>query len=361
MNRKIGFGFIILGILIIISSFILFSKGSNDDNYLLNTSNVVGDSIDIEKYDNYSYGESFVNSYLKSHNIDKKTVVYYPVFKNSIDSDTSSEFNNNYSYDDISISAYVVDNSDVDSFIEKTINDFSDDEILKFNYSKGSFNVNDLDIMYLKVSYIFEDKFVDDFYFFVKTSGNEFAVINYFSNDKKLSDELMSRIAKEIRIEDNKATYLITSLNDGKLNGTLIGTLEKKEKPVEFKISVDASKYIEIEDRENTKNHTTFKKKDDNTIITYDLIVQYSEDIVKDLTDLMISNYKDSKELKINNLVNEKVKIDDKEFSKISFNYKDGKNDKYTNIYVEEIDENVVCIISITGSNDDSIVKDFLN
>lgn len=364
MKKKLGLGFIGIGILIIAISLVISMTSGNGllrNNNLIDTSKVTGEKLDSDKYEDYSYEESFESSYLKSHDTNKKTIISYPVMKNVENKDVSSEFTNSYYYSDISISSYVVNNTDIESFIEKTLSDFSTDENIKYNYNKGNFNVNELEIPYLKVSYIVDEKYVDEFYFLIKISDDEFAVINYFSNDKKLTDEFISRVAKEIKKEDNKASYLITTAKDGFLYGTLTSMVEGKSEPVKFNFTVRGDIYEEVVDGKNTKNHTTFKKKDDKTTITYELAVNYSSNIVKDLTELIMSNYSDIKNPEIHGLDNKTVTVKGKIFSKISFNYKEGENIKYSNIYIEKIYDNVVCIISITGSNDETIVNDFLN
>lgn len=362
MNKKIGFVFIVFGIILSVLSMIFF-HGITDDgsNNLFNTSKVHGDELNADKYKDYNYSKSFDISYLKSHNTDSKNVVYFPIMNNEIYKNTSSEFTSYYNYEDISISAYIVEKNDINSYIDFIISDYDADQTLKFNYNKGVFNINNQDVSYLKLSYISDEKYVDNFYFFVKTCENEFAVINYFSDNKKLTDEFMTKIAKEIRKEDNKGNYLITTLKDGYLCGTLVGFLEDKNINPRLNISVDSTKYEEIIDGNNTTNHLTLKRKDDSAIITYEFLVQETDDILMELTDLIMSKYEDTDGLKANDLSNKIDKIGDREFSIVSFNYDESNNTKYSKVYIEKLDENIVCIVTITSSKDETIINELYN
>ncbi len=72
-----------------------------------------------------------------------------------------------------------------------------------------------------------------------------------------------------------------------------------------------------------------------------------------------MSNYSNDKE--IHGLDNETVTVKGRIFSKISFNYEEGESIKFSNIYIEKLDDNVACVISILGSGEEDLLNDFLN
>lgn len=266
--------FIGISILLIIFIVILFKFIKSNSGF--DVVEKKGDSIDLTEKEDYD-PDIFVKDYVKGHSLENKEVIYYDIPKELVNTVQESEFNKHY-FDksknvNYSINANVFHNIDPDVLIDKYIEILNNNEYIKSSYS--ILQSKEKNVKILKFEYINNVKQEpnllytgQELYFVLETPSNDTFCLEYKLTDQKMSDELLGDIANGIDVKNNKANYFMLSQN----NGILIGNLRSIDRYncdlYNFNLKIDSSKYIEVENSNNSYNITTLRNKSSNEAIT---------------------------------------------------------------------------------------------
>lgn len=362
--KKIGALLVIIGILCFCFVCVIIN-GNLDKNYFVDTTKVEGQKIENSQYKTFEYDNNFNYDYVKSHSLENKMKIIFPLFDNMDKDDISgTEFYKSFIKNDINVTAMVIQNSDfsLNQYIDDVIKSYDDDAYEKYNYSasKNSILISGIKSSYLKINYVIKENAVEDeaslyneeFYIFIQTDYKEFVEIKYSITGKKLTDELLTKIINNITVERNAANFLVSEVVNNQLVGTLYNIkTENTNENYSLTFKVSNSKYEEIENENNTTNYTTFKSKSDNFIVVVELTNYFNQDIKEFIEDEKIYSYLNTESYDVQDYLNSIIFINNKEFQNFSFNYKENNQIKYFNMYVNLIDNNVIYIITIKSSD----------
>lgn len=362
--KKIGALLVIIGILCFCVVCVIIN-GNLDKNYFVDTTKVEGQKIENSQYKTFEYDNNFNYDYVKSHSLENKMKIIFPLFDNMDKDDISgTEFYKSFIKNDINVTAMVIQNSDfsLNQYIDDVIKSYDDDAYEKYNYSasKNSILISGIKSSYLKINYVIKENAVEDeaslyneeFYIFIQTDYKEFVEIKYSITGKKLTDELLTKIINNITVERNAANFLVSEVVNNQLVGTLYNIkTENTNENYSLTFKVSNSKYEEIENENNTTNYTTFKSKSDNFIVAVELTNYFNQDIKEFIEDEKIYSYLNTESYDVQDYLNSIIFINNKEFQNFSFNYKENNQIKYFNMYVNLIDNNVIYIITIKSSD----------
>ena len=259
MNKKVGIIFVVLGIVLLLSSFpfLNMNESSNDE----------------DEFDTLEYKVKY--DHIKSHNIEDKTVVTFPVYDAlSADSNNISEFNTSYSSKNLFVSAevnttnYNLEDYEYSKFDEYQISHEEQNRRIKeydieCNYLCKNYKVYDAD----KLLYS------DEVRIYIQLSSTDIAELIYKRNGRELPKEIIESTINDIKIS-NDATYTIG-------NNLVIKFNLNNNKTITIKL--DNTKYEEIESGYNEKYKTTIKDKESNSIIISTYIRSTDETIANEL------------------------------------------------------------------------------
>jgi len=258
MNKKYGFIFLGLGILLLVLFAIynytdVFNKSNNSNSNIL----------EIESgYD-----------YIKTKNINNRSRIIFPVPEGMAKDDFSDEYSRFYTSDKSIFNALIID-SDV------LLEDFENDEHIKYlkemqdlGYKVSNSEIECKYICKRYKIYKNDELYLDELRVYIKSSSTDIAILFYQEKNEEISSETINKIVDNIRI-DNYATYKIGNIEKDKLN--LKFTLENGKN---VSIVLDSDKYEEIEDEINVTNRTTIKDKTNDSEIV--LTIKYH---VSDIT-----------------------------------------------------------------------------
>ena len=175
-----------------------------------------------------------------------------------------------------------------------------------------------------------------EIYFVLEIDGGDTFSLEYKLIDQKMSDRLLNEIANGIEVDNNKGNYLVLTKNNSVLTGSLKSIDRYYYELYNFNIKIDADKYVEVEDSNNSYNQTTLKNKENNEIVT--IKTSYNN----------LSTIKKS----ISNVIETKVTINNKEFTKLY------NNEKTHYIYITDNKNTYEVILNTNGK---SKIEDFTN
>jgi len=281
-----------------------------------------------------------IYSYIKSHDINKKTKISFLINKDAIISDIindeyGKEFN---SENGLTILARSVnDTNSIDLFANKELNRY------KNTYSNDEYVINSSDISCNNVckhyQFLKDNKiYMDIIEIYIKASDEDISVITYQMNNKELSQELINDIINSIKITYD-AIYKIGVIENNKL----IIKLKKMNDEI-IKLILDNNVFEEVESKSNTSAKTIVKNKNNGSLTYITLHFKRLDLNIKDDID-MYHNMTDP-----GSNVTE-IMVDDKKV----YQYDLGNHNSYAYI----INDDYALLIS-PDSNSTSI-SDFLN
>lgn len=335
---------IILGVIVLLIVFlvVLLNMKKNDDN--LDVLEEKGDKIDLTDTEEFT-PEILIRDYIKGHNIEQKNTVYYDVPKELAYNIQDSEFSKQYidatKNVNYSIIANVFYNITTDELIDRY------QEILnENNYIKSSYTLlknRDNNVKILKFDYVNSVKDEPDLlytgqeiYFILETEGNDLFCLEYNLLNQKMSDRLLIEIANGIEVQKGKGKYLILTKDNNVLKGTMRSIDRHNNTLYKFNLTIDANKYVEVEEFNNSYNETTLKNRENNEIVTIKTSYNSLGAIKK-----TISNVKETK-----------VTINGKVFTKLY-------NNEIT--YYVYVTENKNTFEVVLKTNGKSKIEDFTN
>lgn len=326
MNKKFGYIFLGLGIILLIVYFITSSTTSSDSNKIPNKDSTTNKII----YD-----------YVKSHDINKKEKISFPIYNNlTLDDNKSDDFYKLYASDSgYSVSASIIA---VDGTIEEYIDNFFDwtkNLYEELGYTVTRENVNcQYRCERIKVVGKDNNMFLDELKLFMDISSSERLMINLRGEKKELTKDMIDLLNNDIKIT-NDATYTIGKVSDNQLIIDLKMNDNKK-----FNIKLDSNIYSEIENKDNSIRVTTVKNINNNS--TINLIIRHKFSYLS--FDYDIANTYSNKEF---NVKPNEVNINDIIFNKYNF--------ENSVIYAYFIDDDTAFIVK---SEDKTIeINDFID
>ena len=251
MNKKYGFIFLGLGLLLIIlfalynyTDLFIKSDPKKDDN----PKEII---TDVVEYD-----------YIKSYDITKKIKLTFGVIKDLVVSEKfNMEFYRYYSNadDTISFSATMIKkNTKVETYANEQIKIYQEQEE-KNGYTVTNQNI---DCKYLckKIKLVNDIETIYETRIYIQVSDNDIAEIKYQVKNQDISIDTINKIIDNIKMT-NDATYKISNV-DG---NNLIVPLKSDDENVT--VTLNSEIYEEIEDGLNNVNRTTIKNKNNNSVV----------------------------------------------------------------------------------------------
>lgn len=376
-KKNIGIAFLVIGIILLVLVPIVFlihnnetgnsnETGNNENKTIkVDTTKIKGDEIANSNYEVYTYEKEFISEYVKSHNINTKNKISFPIFSDMTAYDIDfTEFSKGFVINDINISATIIEtDKSLEEYINEIVSGYSTDGG-QLNYSSSSvIEINNTKIVYAKLECLFVDEetnqkyYNEYFYILVSSAEDEMAVIKYDIIDKRFSDEFLTKIINQIKVEKSSAKYLISSNTDNKLIGTL--TQSKLDGTMtEYKVTynISSEKYKEVENGKNTINYTTFTSTENKNLdITLELRTSAEEDIKEMMETYINENYKIT-DYKVSDIV-----FKNEDYTRISFSYTLENEKRYKQLYINQIDDNAAFIITIDSNDNIDLIADFVN
>ena len=335
---------ILLGVIVLLIIFLIVLFNSRNKDNALDVLEEKGDQIDLTEKEDFA-PEKFLRDYIKCHNVEQKNIVYYDIPEKLSYAVQDSEFNKQYFEKgknvNYSIVANVFYNISADDLIDKYQEITSENEYIKSSYSILKSKENNVKI--LKFDYVNNVKNEpellytgQEIYFVLEIDGGDTFSLEYKLIDQKMSDRLLNEIANGIEVDNNKGNYLVLTKNNSVLTGSLKSIDRYYYELYNFNIKIDADKYVEVEDSNNSYNQTTLKNKENNEIVT--IKTSYNN----------LSTIKKS----ISNVIETKVTINNKEFTKLY------NNEKTHYIYITDNKNTYEVILNTNGK---SKIEDFTN
>lgn len=362
MNKNTGIILILLGIILVIGSFVFFKNENAESLGKIDTSEIVGDKINNEIYNEYSYDKAFLSDYIKGTDIDKKSKVSFPILEEMDYNDVYTEFSKSLSKDEFNITAMVLKESNsLNDYTNKLIDIYKYQDSDKLNYASGAIKVNDFDGKYIKFEYTFNDNekdtiiYNESFYIIFPLSNDEIVLLMYSVVNNRLSDDFLSKTIDNIKIEEGKAIYLNSKEEDNKLVGSLIQKKIDENEYYKVNYKIDSAKYREIEKEKNTINYTTFTSKTSDLLITIETRTTMEDNIV----ELLKEEYKSVDNSKGYNAEN--VIFGNKEYTRISLEYSDEGETKYQYVYIYKIEKRIAYVITMTSNSNEDVIDDFVD
>lgn len=321
MEKKHGFIFLTLGLILLVYGLLKYNdlfvtKPGNEDHVIT----------------------GFNYDYVKSRDTNKKTKISYLVSEKLPIVDESDEYYKYYNNTDgLSLVASV-------ERFDGTIKTYSNNQFNAFkkNYEKDGQTVSTsvIDCKYLcyrdKVKNKDGKLLIDEIRLYIQITPSELFELNYRSDNKELSKELIENVVKTIKTT-NDATYLIGNYNDEDEKLVINFNLKNDTAVI---VKLDSNKYEEVVSGYNSAKATTIKD------ITIDaemrLIIRYQRKNIsfeKDV-DTFFGSFDSKKE----------IIVGDKKF----FEY-DSKESKD---YAYLLDDKALLIQTLKGTID---INDFTN
>lgn len=286
-------------ILIVISAFILIGESGNDNPTTKNEEKKIklefestkGDKIDISSYEEKRMTKN-KEDYLFGKNIENRNRITYPLYF-----EEDGLFNSYYSKFYTSESGDMTIYSRITEYpsLLDAINYYEEDNFDKelyssYNYaiSKNKELINSKEFKCILSNATDKDNnFYQSIYFIIKLDNTYYFEITYTLSNGRFTEEDMSMIVNDIKIEDN-AKYLLfdNDKKDGYLSCLKNNALKK------IFINLDDSKYEEIETVENDLNKTNLEYKDNKEKVYLGTIYE-SENSVLEIIEVeyQFTNY----------------------------------------------------------------------
>ena len=227
------------------------------------------------------------------------------------------------------LSAYIKEESKkVSEYVKDLFN--TNNEI----YSKKGYKVNssDIECQYTCKRYTIYDKagplYADELRIFIKTSPTEIFDLTYHMENEEVSNSLIDNIVNSISVT-NDASYLIGKVKNDKLHLDFKVNDDKT-----LSIVLDAKKYEELENNNNSSSKTYLKYNDTNDVIYLSIEYKKSKQTIKELVNGIYNMGKDPVdeiEIELDKLIIHKYSFDD------------------SNCYVYEVDDNHILLMEVTG------------
>ena len=248
MKKKYSFIFIALGVFLLILGLVFHYTNLFDKKESKESSDPT--PIIIKK------------DYIKSHDIEKKTKVSFPLLDDlEVDKMYVDEFSKKYFNNETATfySATIIES-------DKSAEEYSDYEFKMYNdmfTQENGFKVskNDLECKYLcnKYEISINNELIQQITnIYIKTSDSDLALITYKSSIDGKENEEINKIINNITVS-NDASYTI-----GKINGNNLEidfTLDNNKTVI---LTLDSNKYEEIPDGDSTHRQTLIRNKDKN-------------------------------------------------------------------------------------------------
>lgn len=356
--------------LIAFGSYILFSEDEKKvekdktikPQYEISFLDIVGDEIDVESQGYQYYKIDKLNkSYINDYNITTKNKYIFGYLDNLIcieDDFYKKEFGST----NFNIQAgYFNDFFSLENLLDKVKTEYKNDGYTKMNYSLG----NPIIIDENKVSYIkfvaakenntlngenYVEKYKEEFYIYIETIDNV-VTIRYKLNNYKFDIETLNQIINSISIEKNKASYLVSKVENQEISGKLTA-IDSKNNISNLFYNFSTDKCHEIDSISNGSSSVSFSTSDKKMTFTIKILnVIYDKTHYQDLYSYY-KEYLENLYTKNNNIEGYSSKdfiANDKKYLRISFVNKDKKTENIS--YIEFVNSEIIIIYSFESEN----------
>lgn len=356
--------------LISFGSYILFSEDEKKvekdktikPQYEISFLDIVGDEINVESQGYQYYKIDKLNkSYINDYNITTKNKYIFGYLDNLIcieDDFYKKEFGST----NFNIQAgYFNDFFSLENLLEKVKTEYKNDGYTKINYSLG----NPIIIDEYKVSYIkfvaakenntfnsenYVEKYKEEFYIYIETIDNV-VTIRYKLNNYKFDNETLNQIINSISIEKNKASYLVSKVENQEISGKLTA-IDSKNNISNLFYNFSTDKCHEIDSISNGSSSVSFSTSDKKMIFTIKILnVIYDKTHYQDLYSYY-KEYLENLYTKNNNIEGYSSKdfiANDKKYLRISFVNKDKETENV--FYIEFVNSEIIIIYSFESEN----------
>lgn len=382
MKKQFKYIFVLIGFLLLVVGIIIFFTNNDKENdekkyIIVDTTNKIGEEIDNSIYEEYKIDKYLTESF-KSTDIDIKNTYTIPYSSNLINY-SSSDKSITFVDELTNINAGCIYNNNYEEYKNSFINYYKENNYEKMNvaYSKEPLKISGYDTEYLKISSIgiqnsFEEnpesKYTEQFVVLIKESDISVCTVSFSITSKRISDKTLTEFINKIKIEKGSASYLYSKIE----KDNIVGTLNKKivipkEKSYGISYKIPSKKYEEIEDYRNSPSSTTFVLKDNKkTVINIELdMTLSSENFYEKYFSDVESEYLNSNDFILNEIIDTNVIFDEKEYYQIDLNYSDKETDTKTFVryLLREVEEDIYYIIICNSDTliEESIINDFLN
>ena len=345
------------------------NDADNNNDIIIDTSKIDGDEIDNSSYKNYTINKYTENS-IYSQNLSLKNIYsfsYESGLEDVVLGNNAIRAKNNNS----SVVSFVSNLTDRNIKFQFILNykNLGFDK-LKTYESTETIKIFDLNVKYIKLESARsdlrdKDNYRENFIIIIEEPEDKKIVFSYEIIDSKFTDELLTKIINSIDIEKNKATYLYTKTENGKLIGTLKQNSELEHSNIyQINYELDSSKYKEVENKNNTINFNTLKTKENENIDIFLMTTAYtSNDISTEFVDEVKGRiYESNDKVEFVDANKSSDKKDDKLVYKalITFKNKDGKL-LYNLSAAYQIENDIYYVVSINSdkSISDDLLRDF--
>lgn len=356
--------------LIALGSYILFIEDEKQvDNdktikqqYELSFLDIVGDEINVED-EGYQYYkiDKLNKSYINDYNITTKNKYSFG-YLDSLICIEDDFYKKEFGSTNFTIQAgYYNDFFSLENLLEKVKTEYKNDGYTKINYSLG----NPIIIDEYKVSYIkfvaakenntfnsenYVEKYKEEFYIYIETIDNV-VTIRYKLNNYKFDIETLNQIINSISIEKNKASYLVSKVENQEISGKLTA-IDSKNNISNLFYNFSTDKCHEIDSISNGSSSVSFSTSDKKMIFTIKMLnVIYDKTHYQDLYSYY-KEYLENLYTKNNNIEGYSSKdfiANDKKYLRISFVNKDKETENV--FYIEFVNSEIIIIYSFESEN----------
>jgi len=336
--NKFKYIFCVVGILFISAGLIGFSfsnKNEREDtvDIIVDTSQKEGDTIDSSGYEfvrqtDLSRTISFRGINLQTKNL--YSFSYPSSFKKYNLSDRSVYLIGENSY--ISAESFTVE--DYDIYRQEILTNYEKSGFEKINvsYSNKKQKIWGYDMDYLKIEALGdiqtlgskETIYREEFIVILKETENDIVTFSYVVTNSRLADEELTNLLRNIKVENGKAKFLYSRMEDEYLVGTLKtkSYVNGKDNSYFLSYKIPSSIYQEIENENNDVFTTTFGLKEDSSvIISIALQLGYLENYVENNISDLKTRFQNSNDFILESFEQENSFFQDKKLIKVDLTY----------------------------------------